>query len=146
MVSFIFLYAGLVFYNIGLFGKYKIPLNYWLLISFTFAFPINFYWPFAPFFVQILGENVMIESQKTICIKDVKKKVDMHKKLNDLFSQFLLIYFSSFQVLSVSTLFTGISQFISSGDMNMEILLTLIGMICNEGMKLPIKLIFYFIL
>ena len=132
VVSFLLVYTGIGFFNIATFDELDVNLYPYFYTMMILGLPMILHWCLTPFIVEMMAESLLIDKHSK-CYNNVTKKVDKQKDLSNIFSYFLTVYFSIFQILSVTLLFTGISKFNASEGLNQITIQSFLGMLCTEG-------------
>ena len=87
-----------------------VDVHYYLLLASGIF--ICFAWCFSAFLAQMLAESLTWQFEKLTFYKATKSKILRQRQVSDILTDLLLVYFSIFQILSITLIFTSISKFL----------------------------------
>ena len=122
----------MVFYTLGTYYKLGLHFDFHFYLLWIMLFILNFVWSISAFLTQMIAESIRLESNKTDFITSTKAKIIKQRQVCYVLSDFLLVYFAIFQLLSITLIFTSISQFLITPFINFSDIYIFIGNILVE--------------
>ena len=123
----------MVFYSLGTYYKLGLHFDVHFYLILPMVFILDLGWSISAFLTQMIAESLTLKSSKNNFFTSTKAKIIKHKQVCYVLSDFLLVYFAIFQILSITMVFSSISKFLITPHINLTDAYNFIGNILIEG-------------
>ena len=111
--------------------RLEIDVSFWIYVGFSFI--LGSFWCLPVFLAEQMAEDLAVKTSLAF-VKRSEQKIIQYKETAKVLTNFLFYYFTLFQILSVTIIFSGISQLlVSSVEFNIETIINLLGPSCLIG-------------